>query len=127
MAKQGKVETAVNVLENKIADLNIATPKTWEFILSSGLVESGSAYTREGCIVMSTNMLDDIQTQEEVNHLIAHEFFYAYSRLHKEHCDELYGTINFKKLPPVSLPRLLKSVVITNPDLPTIEYGVELE
>ncbi len=117
---QQKVNTAMQALNKKLANLSINKPKQLKFILTNGLVESGAAYTREDYIVLTTEMLAMPQT--DVNYLVAHEFFHVYSRFNQANRDKLYATINFNKSAPLVLPPKVKALTISNPDEPQKEF-----
>ncbi|WP_227429376.1 hypothetical protein [Psychrobacter sp. I-STPA6b] len=124
-ASKQKVMTAVEVLQRRIADMHFNNPPTLKFVLTNGLVESGAAYTRDDYIVLTTSFLQE--SQADINHLVAHEFFHVYSRYNQSHRDALYGTVNFKKIPPLELPSQLDDLRISNPDAPRMDYGIDLQ
>ncbi|PIE47477.1 MAG: hypothetical protein CSA42_03505 [Gammaproteobacteria bacterium] len=119
-----KVQIAIDILQNKTADLNLNLPTNIKFILSNGLVEADSAYTRQDYIVLPTEYLKS--TQAFINHVIAHEFFHIYSRYNYKHREQLYAIVGYQKIPEVELPKIVADNVITNPDAPNINYAITL-
>ncbi len=117
---QQKINTAMQILNKKLATLSINKPKQLKFILTNGLVEAGAGYTREDYIVLTTEML--AMPQSEINYVVAHEFFHVYSRFNQAHRDKLYATVNFQKSAPLVLPPKVKALTISNPDEPQKEF-----
>ena len=75
-------------------------------------------YTRENCIVIPYNELDQRNEQAFLNVMI-HELFHVYSRLNAEKRKELYELIGFKSIGPLdnlNMVDSLKRRVLLNPD-----------
>lgn len=119
-----KVQIALDLLQSKTADLNLNIPPDIKFILSNGLVEADSAYTRQDYIVLPTEFLES--TQDFINHVVAHEFFHIYSRYNNQHRDKLYAIVGYQEVPKVALPKIVADNLITNPDAPNINYAITL-
>jgi len=75
-------------------------------------------YTRENCIVIPYNELDQRNEDAFLNVMI-HELFHVYSRLNPEKRKELYELIGFKSIGPLdnlNMVDSLKRRVLLNPD-----------
>ncbi len=73
-------------------------PEAWRFIKTSGDAE-GAPHTRGSAIVLPAGQL----AAGVGEHLLIHELFHVYSRLHPAKRRELYETIGFRELPSVAV------------------------
>ncbi len=83
-------------------------------------------YTRENCIVIPKNELEE---RDEMAFLstMYHELFHVYSRLNPEIREKLYAHIGFRPLEgPLSIPVELKNRIIHNPDGVNFAQAIDL-
>ena len=96
-------------------------PNAWRFIKTSGDVE-GAPHTRGETIVLPAAKL----AAGVGEHVLIHEVFHIYSRLHPDKRRELYKAIGFRELPSVAVPQALQRKRITNPDGVDINYAINV-
>lgn len=124
-ADKAKIQTAVDLLNDKINGLNFRYPKALKFILTNGEIEAGAAYTRKDYIVFPKAFMK--MNQPMLNRIVAHEFFHVYSRHNKAHRADLYSVINYQPSKPIDLPTKQANLLISNPDAPEINYYIRLK
>lgn len=86
-------------------------------------------YTRDNCIVIPYNELDQRNEQAFFN-VMAHELFHIYSRLNPEKRKTLYELIGFKSIGPLGNLKMvdsLKQRVLLNPDGVNYAQAIELK
>lgn len=94
-------------------------PDAWRFIKTSGKAE-GAPHTRGSAIVLPASHL----AKGVSEHLLIHELFHLYSRVHPAKRRELYKTLGFHELPSVAVPPGLQRKRVTNPDGAEINYAI---
>lgn len=123
--ERARIEEAMMVIHNKIADAGIALPESVGFIKTDGTEEGGAAYTRALNIIIPKQYFN--MNKKRFDALISHEYFHVYSRYFSEHRPELYELIGFKTSKGVNLPESIKELTIANPDAPdTIYYFTDI-
>jgi len=89
--------------------------------------EEGGAmgYTRGSYIVLSQAMSG--MSDEDLDHLVAHELFHVISRKKPALREKLYDLIGFKMMKEVSYPAAIKDYRITNPDATQTDTYINLK
>jgi hypothetical protein len=110
------VKSAHGMCEESLPEL---LPDAWRFIKTSGDAE-GAPHTRGSAVVLPAGQLASGVSE----HMLIHELFHLYSRVHPAKRRELYQTLGFRELPSVSVPPALQRKRITNPDGADINYAI---
>lgn len=121
-----KLSKAVDYLLKKTEKLNLNKPPKINFIKTSGYEEGGAAYTRDEYIILTERDLERLN-EEEMNAIVAHEFFHMYSRYNKEIKADFYEVINFKETKELVFPKEIRELRISNPDAPITNYYIECD
>lgn len=122
---QKKIQTAIDLLNEKIKDLDLDYPEKIQFILSKAGRSGGAAYTRMNAIVWPESFM--MMEDELFNRIVAHEFFHVYSRYHHANKPTLYAPVNYQQTGVLTLPDEIAQMRITNPDTPILNYAITLD
>lgn len=110
------VKSAHGMCKDSLPEL---LPDAWRFIKTSGDAE-GAPHTRGSAVVLPVAMLAAGVSE----HVLIHELFHLYSRVHPAKRLALYKTLGFRALPPVVVPPGLQRKRITNPDGADINFAI---
>lgn len=110
------VKSAHRMCKDSLPEL---LPDAWRFIKTSGEAE-GAPHTRGSAVVLPASQLAAGVSE----HMLIHELFHLYSRVHPAKRLELYKTLGFHELPSVAVPPGLQRKRITNPDGADINYAI---
>ena len=95
-----------------------------QLIQTSGLEESGAAYTRSNAIILTKSQIT--MPAPALRKLVLHEMFHVISRSNPKLRDALYSIIGFTASNEIELPLDWKSRRITNPDAPVIQHVLKM-
>ena len=118
------VTLAFKQLQPKLNALNVALPQPIQFIKTTGLEEGGAAYTRGQAIILQQKQLDN---QQRLPALIAHELLHVFSRFNPEVKQQLYQAIGFYPVGEIPFPTSLTQQKITNPDAPINDFAIRVK
>jgi hypothetical protein len=122
---QKQVREAVEAVRPQLEKLRLPLPKEVVLVHTTGVEESGAAYTRANAIVFPRKVLR--YPAPRLQSLFLHELFHVLSRNDRAVRRELYKIVGFELVPEIELPPSLKDRKITNPDAPAIDCVMELE
>ena len=125
---QSEKDKIIEVIQNikpRLKEYDLNLPSEIFFIKTSGKDEGGAAYCRGNAIVFPQNLLN--QRAQSTETLIVHELFHIFTKNNLDMRAKLYSIINFKKCNKVELPQMLLNTEVTNPDVPSDRYYVELQ
>jgi hypothetical protein len=135
-----RMEDVIKSVTNKLKPFDLKLPRTILMIKTTGAEEGNAAYCRRNAIVLPKSMLAlrsvsfrqgmaFMQKNNSMNleHIVIHELFHIYMIHNPELKEKFYGIINFKKCNTIELPRKLREVEITAPEIPKNEYYIELQ
>ncbi|MBN1974738.1 MAG: hypothetical protein JW787_13950 [Sedimentisphaerales bacterium] len=120
-----RIEVIIKNLAYRIKKYDLNLPPEIMLIKTTGKEEGSAAYCRGNAVVLPLNLLN--QQGQALDTLIVHELFHIYTKNNLDKREALYGVINFKKCGKAELPRRLLDIEITNPDVPTERYCIELQ
>lgn len=83
-------------------------------------------YTRENCIIIPQNVLNEDRDAEAFLETILHEIFHIYSRFNPDKRAALYRLIGFKKVGNIQIPEALDQRILLNPDGIDYQYIMTL-
>jgi len=123
--EQKKVLKAIKKVKWGLTNFCLNFPSTIFLIKTTGNEEGNAAYTRGQAIIIPQNRLES--SQEQLNHLVAHELFHILSRYQEELRDQLYQIIGFQKYNKHIFPTELEDQKITNPDAPMNLHWIQIK
>ena len=124
-AKRLKSEQLIQIFQYRLEEYDLNLPSKVILIKTTGKEEGGAAYCRGNAIVLPQNLLN--QTGQDMETLIIHELFHIFMKNNLDIREKLYKIINFKKCGKVELPQSLLDIEVTNPDVPSERYYIELQ
>ncbi|GIU20718.1 MULTISPECIES: hypothetical protein [unclassified Shewanella] len=117
------VTQAFKQLQPKLTALKVTLPQPIQFIKTTGLEEGGAAYTRGQAIILQQKQIDN---QQRLPGLIAHELLHVFSRFNPEVKQQLYHAIGFYPVGEIPFPTSLTQQKITNPDAPINDFAIRV-
>ncbi len=123
-AEEQSIQSALDDLLSKLADLAWAFPEKVFLIKTTGAEEGGAAYTRANAVVLPQNML--AAPPVAMRKLVCHELFHVLSRANPALRDKLYAVIGFVPCHELELPDELKQRKISNPDAPRNDHCIRV-
>lgn len=125
--EKGKIERAVDLFNEDIANQHFQLPFPKEIILiKSTMKDEGEAggYTRNNWIVLSDKRLQ--AKEERIKRVLTHELFHVLTRMNPSFKKKIYETIGFTVTnEELEFPADLKDVRMSNPDVSKYDsYGV---
>lgn len=127
-ADKKKVSDAFKSLQTKISKqkLNIKYPMDIVFVKTSMKEEFNvAAYTRKNWIALGDSLLK-VSNQEQMEYIIAHEFFHLISRANKEFKKKAYSIIGFNVVDrEIFFPVDIIEKKISNPDIEAYDSYAE--
>ncbi|CAM3298744.1 hypothetical protein [Shewanella pealeana] len=118
------VTQAFNQLQPKLSALKVVLPQPIQFIKTTGLEEGGAAYTRGQAIILQQKQIDN---QQGLPALIAHELLHVFSRFNPEVKQQLYQAIGYYPVGEIAFPTSIAKQKITNPDAPINDFAIRVE
>lgn len=118
------VESAIRLIQPRLAKLSVNFPKTLYMVKTTGDEEGGAAYTRGNAIVIPVPLISPSHT--ELARIISHELFHIVSTHNDELRERLYRLIGFEKCNEVELPPALAARKISNPDAPRNDHRIRV-
>ncbi|OCL26717.1 hypothetical protein U472_12155 [Orenia metallireducens] len=121
--EEGEILKLKDILSElkKELNLHINISKPIYIVKTNGLEEWNSAYTRENAIILPSKRINS-DDKVKLKKLIIHELFHVISKNFPSLREKLYAILGYKKINNIILSDKLKSIKLTNPDAPTINY-----
>tara|TARA_Y100001954_G_C15653112_1_gene523728 strand:+ start:42 stop:950 length:909 start_codon:yes stop_codon:yes gene_type:complete len=120
------VQQALSELSEPLRSRPMPLPdKVW-FVLTTGLEEDHSAYTRGIAIFLNETIIGNALRSGEFTRLIAHELVHVATRNSSTWRDRLYTKIGFMPCEQASFSPEFQPFVFTNPDAPIVEHALEI-
>lgn len=117
-----KLNNSFSKIKKGIADYSLTLPETI-YVFSESTIEAGAAYTRGNAICIPKTFMNSI-SPDQLDRLVAHEFFHVLSRYNKDLRPAMYGIIGYREVKPLEIPSELKDLTIANPDAPDNNYAI---
>ncbi|MFT5166761.1 MAG: hypothetical protein ACI8P3_001993 [Saprospiraceae bacterium] len=119
-----------NIFATSAFDLKKIINKPIALIKVSGIhYGEGTYYTRENCIIIPANELQN-PISSDFEKVIKHELFHIYSRYHPEKRKALYELIGYKSIGDIrhlQMNQRLRSRILLNPDGINYAYAINLQ
>ena len=123
--EKNQIREIIQNIKPRLEEYDLNLPSEIFLIKTTGKEEGGAAYCRGNAISLPQNTLRRIGQSTET--LIVHELFHIYTKNNLDMREKLYKIISFKKCEKVELPQSLLDIEVTNPDVPSERYYVELQ
>lgn len=122
--RRAKVQQAFDAIQPALARLALPLPKPVHLVHTTGEGEGYAAYTRGEAVILPTG---DIDRNDDLKSLLAHELFHVASRANPAMRDRVYAAIGFEPCGEVLLPPALRARRLTNPDAPVDRHAIRVE
>lgn len=119
-----RLSKAIRSIGSRLGGFTFAFPEVIYLVKTSGIEESGAAYTRGNGIFLPRNMLR--WSEQQLTELVCHELFHVLSRHNPALRDRLYQVVGFEKCNEIRLPADLAARKITNPDAPRLDCRIRV-
>ncbi|MBN2589792.1 MAG: hypothetical protein JXA96_08010 [Sedimentisphaerales bacterium] len=124
-SEKTQISVLVQNISHRLEKYDLNLPSEIFLVKTTGKEEGEAAYCRGNAIVLPQNIVRRIGQSTET--LIVHELFHIFTKNNLDMREKLYKVINFKKCGKVELPQELLDIEVTNPDVPSDRYYVELQ
>lgn len=123
-SEKNQIRELVQNISTLLKEYDLNLPSKVFLVKTTGKDEGGAAYCRGNAIVLPQNFV--IRIEQNTETLIVHELFHIFTKNNLDTREKLYNIIHFKKCGKVELPQTLLDIEVTNPDVPSDRYYVEL-
>jgi hypothetical protein len=117
-----KLNKSFSKIKKGIKDYPVILPETL-YVFSESTIESGAAYSRGNTICIPKTFMNSI-SPDQLDRLVAHEFFHVLSRYNKDLRPAMYAIIGYRQVNPLIIPDELKDLTIANPDAPDHYFAI---
>ena len=124
-SEKDKITEIIQNIKPDLEEYDLNLPSTVFLIKTTGKEEGEAGYCRGNAIVLPQNILN--QKEMSLETIIIHELFHIFTKNNLDMRAKLYKIINFKKCEKVELPQSLLDIEVTNPDVPSERYYIELQ
>lgn len=117
-----KLKVSFQNIKNRINGFPLSFPETIH-VFSESVTEAGSAYSRGNAICIPKSFMNAI-SQDQLDRLVAQEFFHVLMRYNPVLEADLYAIIGYRRTSPLVLEETIKALTINSPDMPSDTYVI---
>jgi hypothetical protein len=117
------IKGILGTIDARLAPFSFGLPTTIPLVKVSS--QLGPPHTRMSFVVLPESALQ--KSTSELETLLTHELFHIISRHDAALRKKLYGIIGFTAVAPLSYPKELADLKLTNPDTPILQHAIQLQ